>query len=107
MNELENPQRKEIERRARWGAIALTLRTALAQVIILGGTVVMARHLRPAEFGAFAIIQFVLAFISAFGDAGLGSVDGRRRSGGVRGGGSRLIFHEETKGQGKTIKSRA
>jgi len=60
------------KRRALIGGIALAVRTGLAQLIILGGTVVLARHLRPAEFGAFAMVQFVLTVLTIFGDAGLG-----------------------------------
>lgn len=60
------------KRRAVLGAVALALRTGLAQLIILGGTVVLARYLRPAEFGAFAMVQFVLTVLTIFGDAGLG-----------------------------------
>jgi O-antigen/teichoic acid export membrane protein len=60
------------KKRAVLGAIALGLRTGLAQLIILGGTVVLARYLRPAEFGAFAMVQFVLTVLTIFGDAGLG-----------------------------------
>jgi teichuronic acid exporter len=60
------------QKRANLGTIALALRTALSQVIILGGTVVLARHLRPAEFGTFAMVQFVLTVFTLVGDAGLG-----------------------------------
>jgi PST family polysaccharide transporter len=62
----------EYARRARIGRVALAVRTALAQVIILGGTVVLARRLHPAEFGAFAMVQFVLSVLTLVGDAGLG-----------------------------------
>lgn len=62
---------QKYKRRAFIGAIGLTIRTALAQLIILGGTVVLARHLLPAEFGAFAMIQFALTALTVFGDAGL------------------------------------
>lgn len=60
------------KKRALLGAAALALRTGAAQLIILGGTVVLARYLRPAEFGAFAMVQFVLTVLTIFGDAGLG-----------------------------------
>ncbi|MDQ3034542.1 MAG: oligosaccharide flippase family protein [Myxococcota bacterium] len=60
------------EKRAVRGGLALTIRTGVAQVIVLGGTVVLARHLRPAEFGAFAMVQFALTALTIFGDAGLG-----------------------------------
>jgi PST family polysaccharide transporter len=60
------------KKRAVLGGVALAVRTGLAQLIILGGTVVLARYLRPAEFGAFAMVQFVLTVLTIFGDAGLG-----------------------------------
>lgn len=59
------------KKRALLGGIALFARTGLAQLTILGGTVVLARHLLPAEFGAFAMIQFALSALTVFGDAGL------------------------------------
>jgi PST family polysaccharide transporter len=59
------------KKRALLGGLALAARTGLAQLIILGGTVVLARRLLPAEFGAFAMIQFALAALTVFGDAGL------------------------------------
>ncbi len=39
---------------------------------ILGG-VLLARILSPAEFGLYAIITFVMNFLKAFSDAGLGA----------------------------------
>ena len=61
-----------IMRRARFGTIALVVRTIVLQFAVLGGGVVLRRHLEPADFGAFAITQFVLSFLAFFGDAGLG-----------------------------------
>lgn len=59
-------------RKARWGVILLVARTVLLQLLTLGGTVMLARTLEPADFGIFGIIQFALAFFAYFGDAGLG-----------------------------------
>lgn len=59
-------------RRAKLGRIALVIRTLLTQVIVLGGMVVLARELRPSEFGTFAMVQFVLSVFTLVGDAGLG-----------------------------------
>lgn len=59
-------------RRALLGNVALTLRTAVAQLVILGGTIVLARHLSPSDFGTFAMVQFVLVVLTIVGDAGLG-----------------------------------
>jgi PST family polysaccharide transporter len=58
--------------RARLGVFILAARTALQQLINLGGQVYLARVLGPADFGAFWIVQFVLSFFTHFGDAGLG-----------------------------------
>ena len=47
-------------------------RTAALQVMVLVGEVWLRRLLTPADFGAFAIAQFVLIFFAQVGDAGLG-----------------------------------
>ena len=65
--------RSTLNRRARLGVFLLAGRTALQQLISLGGTVYLARVLGPGEFGAFWIVQFVLAFFTLFGDAGFGA----------------------------------
>ncbi len=62
----------EYRRRALIGGLALAARTVLSQLVVLGGTIVLARRLSPSDFGAFAIIQFALSFLTVFGDAGLG-----------------------------------
>lgn len=59
-------------KKARRGIAFLGLRTALLQLTVLGGTVVLARVLEPAHFGIFAIVQFAMSFFAFFGDAGLG-----------------------------------
>lgn len=61
-----------LSRKALLGGIALGVRTVIVQFVVLGGTVVLARELTPADFGAFAIVQFALTFLTFFGDAGLG-----------------------------------
>jgi teichuronic acid exporter len=53
--------------------LLLTGRTALQQLIGLGGQVFLARVLGPKEFGTFWIVNFVLSFFTLFGDAGLGA----------------------------------
>jgi O-antigen/teichoic acid export membrane protein len=63
---------KEIKRRARLGVVLLVARTIILQVLVLGGNVYLYRRLEPADFGAFAIVQFAIAFFAYFGDAGLG-----------------------------------
>jgi PST family polysaccharide transporter len=65
-------ERAALEKRARFGTIALAIRMVLLQVAVLIGGVALRRKLDPADFGAFAIVQFALAFLAFFGDAGLG-----------------------------------
>jgi PST family polysaccharide transporter len=62
-----------LQGRARRGVFILAGRTALQQLIGLGGQVFLARALGPSDFGAFWIVQFVVAFFTLFGDAGLGA----------------------------------
>jgi PST family polysaccharide transporter len=62
-----------LRRRAKLGVFLLAGRTALQQLMGLGGTVYLARVLGPGEFGAFWIVQFVLSFFMLFGDAGFGA----------------------------------
>ena len=49
------------------------VRQVLVQGLNLAGAILLARILSPAEFGMFAIITFILSFLLAFGDAGLGA----------------------------------
>ena len=54
------------------GAVALGGGQVAAQVLNIGGTILLARILTQAEFGLFAILTFFLAFLTALGDLGLG-----------------------------------
>jgi O-antigen/teichoic acid export membrane protein len=62
----------ELQRRAKLGALALAIRTILLQLAILVGGVALRRRLAVADFGAIAIAQVALQFLSFFGDAGFG-----------------------------------
>lgn len=62
-----------LKHRARRGVVLLVARGATIQLAHLGGTVALARLLRPEDFGIFAIAQFVIAFFAFFGEAGLGA----------------------------------
>jgi PST family polysaccharide transporter len=62
-----------IGQRGRAAIIQLTLRTGLLRVISLIGTVLLARILAPADFGAFARIVLVASALTPFGDLGLGA----------------------------------
>ncbi len=55
------------------GAVALITRQVLSQGLNILGGVLLARLLTPAEFGLYAIITFILTFLMAFGDVGLGA----------------------------------
>jgi O-antigen/teichoic acid export membrane protein len=62
-----------LQRRARFGIMALVGRTAAMQLIVLGGDIYLRRRLEPADFGLYAIVQFALAVFMQFGDVGLAS----------------------------------
>jgi O-antigen/teichoic acid export membrane protein len=55
------------------GAVALVTRQFLVQGLMIAGGVLLARILSPTEFGLYAIITFVMNFLKAFSDAGLGA----------------------------------
>lgn len=61
-----------MQKRARLGVILLAARTAIVQVGVLVGGVVMARLLEPEDFGVYVICVFALKFFGFFGDGGLG-----------------------------------
>ncbi|HET8655701.1 MAG TPA: oligosaccharide flippase family protein [Longimicrobiaceae bacterium] len=52
---------------------ALGVRQVLVQGANVLGGVLLARLLSPGEFGVFGIVTFILAFLVAFGGAGLGA----------------------------------
>jgi len=68
-----------IGRRGRAAIIQLTLRTGLLRVVSLIGTVLLARILAPADFGAFAVIVLLASILTPFGDLGLGATLIQRR----------------------------
>src|SRR3990172_9204658 len=67
------PEVPGIGRRGRAAVVALTLRTGLLRVISLVGTVLLARILAPADFGAFAVIAFLAGALAPFGEVGWGA----------------------------------
>jgi PST family polysaccharide transporter len=69
-----------VKRRAARGAVYLALRTAVVQLTILGGTVILARALSPTDFGVYAILRFALTFFEFFGDAGIAGALIRKES---------------------------
>jgi O-antigen/teichoic acid export membrane protein len=60
-----------LRRAARFGVMALVVRSMVLQVAGFAGSVALARLLDPGDFGVFAIVQFALSFFTFFGDAGL------------------------------------
>jgi O-antigen/teichoic acid export membrane protein len=54
------------------GAVALGGGQVVAQLLNIGGAILLARTLTPAEFGLVAILMFFLALLTALGDLGLG-----------------------------------
>jgi O-antigen/teichoic acid export membrane protein len=50
---------------------ALTSRTIIYELVVLGGTVTLTRLLGPRDFGVFAIVQYALELLVLFGDTGL------------------------------------
>jgi O-antigen/teichoic acid export membrane protein len=63
----------QVARKASRAALALGLRQLFVQGFNITGGILLARLLSPAEFGLYAICLFILAFLTAFGDAGFGA----------------------------------
>nr|WP_246351112.1 oligosaccharide flippase family protein [Deinobacterium chartae] len=66
------PRQKLIHHVVR-GAAALGVRQILVIALNVAGSVLLARLLSPTEYGLFAVVTFVLVFLTAFGDVGLGA----------------------------------
>ncbi len=66
------PTPDEVQIRAIRGVAQLAGRTVALRGITLVGTLVLARLLTPADFGAFAIVSSCVIFFAAIGDVGLG-----------------------------------
>jgi O-antigen/teichoic acid export membrane protein len=62
----------DVVRRTVRGAMSLGGGQVAAQLLNIGGAILLARLLTPAEFGLVAIFTFFLAFLTALGDLGLG-----------------------------------
>lgn len=68
-----------IGQRGRAAIIQLTVRTGLLRIVSLAGTVLLARILAPADFGAFAVIVLLTSILAPFADLGLGATLIQRR----------------------------
>ena len=62
----------DLDRHAPRGMQALFGRQAAVQILTFAGGVVLARTLRPAEFGLYFIAAFLVNAVAALGDFGLG-----------------------------------
>jgi O-antigen/teichoic acid export membrane protein len=63
----------EVARKSSKAVLALGLRQLFVQGFNIAGGILLARLLSPTEFGVYAICLFLLAFLTTFGDAGLGA----------------------------------
>lgn len=63
----------DVGRRGRNAALQLLARTLLVRGITVVGTIALARILRPAEFGIFAVVTFSVTVLSLLGDFGVGA----------------------------------
>jgi O-antigen/teichoic acid export membrane protein len=63
----------EVARKASKAALALVLRQVLVQGLNIVGGVMLARMLSATDFGLYGICVFLLAFLTSFGDVGLGA----------------------------------
>ena len=70
---MADPTRQDIAHRGGRAVAQVLGRTAFVRVVTLVGTVVLARLLSPAEFGAFAIVGAIVGAVSLVGDLGLGA----------------------------------
>src|SRR5437764_10089730 len=55
------------------GAGAMLLRQLALKLLGLGGSVILARVLVPADFGLYALVGTVISFFNVVGDVGLGA----------------------------------
>lgn len=68
---LDTSEAEWLRSAARYGMVALVVRSIVQQVAGFAGSVALARLLNPGDFGVFAIVQFALSFFTFFGDSGL------------------------------------
>lgn len=59
--------------RALRGALALLGRSLFVRLVAILGGVLLARVLSPREFGLYAVVAFIVAFLTNFSDVGLGA----------------------------------
>jgi PST family polysaccharide transporter len=64
---------QDLKKKSLKGMSALFVRQVLVKIIFFAGNIVLARILAPQIFGIYAIVNFVVAFFSTFGDVGIGA----------------------------------
>ena len=72
--------RRAVARRGTAAAVQLATRTALTRLLALGGTLVLARLLAPADFGVYAFVWFAMVIVLAIGDGGASAALVQRRA---------------------------
>lgn len=65
--------RKEVGKAAAKGAFAMAIRQVATSAIGIGGAIVLARILSPADYGVFAIVTFCVGLFNLISDLGLGA----------------------------------
>lgn len=64
---------RQIARSAMLGVASMSMRQVVVQLSNLLGGIVFARELSPRDYGFYGITLFIVAFLSSFGDVGLGA----------------------------------
>jgi PST family polysaccharide transporter len=73
VSESQSAAPHKLKRNAQLGMVALGVRSALQNLVILVANVFLARWLEPRDYGIFGILQFALSFFRLVSDTGLGA----------------------------------
>lgn len=69
----QRPEVVGIARSGRNAVLQLAVRTGVLRAITFVGTILLARALRPEDYGIFAVVIFLVGVLTPLGDLGLGS----------------------------------